>query len=369
MSATSARNTGTGRAARRRPRALALACLAAAAAALLSPWRAGAAAPPRAAVQLEVRRAPGTERCPGEGLLREELARQLGYDPVDPTAVQQARALLFRGPGREMHATMEIHDADGAVTWSRHLVAYNDDCRELVMNMALSLRVALDPSLRVQPALDTGLRAQPPPAPEPPFEAAVEPPFEAAVEPPFEAAGPQLRAGFGLTSVFGLLQDTSPGMAVHVALRYPSFSLGLEGHVQWPATMKVDRGLVSTWLAAASVVPCSQVRHLFACAFVSLGAATTGTEGVAVNESSALWLATGPRLGVGVPFGNWVVAQAYGDIVLRLSELRVETPTAVLWVPPSVGGLVGIRLDVGVTAASAAPARRAHLDRGPWAPR
>ncbi|WP_437784098.1 hypothetical protein [Sorangium sp. So ce1097] len=361
MSATSARNTGTGRAAPRRPRALALACLAAAAAALLSPWRAGAAAPPRAAVQLEVRRAPGTERCPGEGLLREELARQLGYDPVDPTAALLARALLFRGPGREMHATMEIHDADGAVTWSRHLVAYNDDCRELVMNMALSLRVALDPSLRVQPALDTGLRAQPPPAPEPPFEA--------AAEPPARPAGPQLRAGLTLTSVFGLLQDTGPGTAVHVALRYPSFSLGLEGHVQWPATMKVDRGNVSTWLAAASVVPCSQVRHLFACAFVSLGAATTTTEGVAVNESSALWLATGPRVGVGVPLGNWIVVQAYGDIVLRLSELRVESPTAVLWVPPAVGGLVGIRLDVGFTAASAAPARRAHLDRGPWAPR
>ncbi|MGK3995317.1 hypothetical protein [Sorangium sp. So ce1024] len=357
MSATSVRNTGTGPAAPRRPRALALACLAATAAALLSPGRAGAA-PPRAAVQLELRRAPGTERCPGEELLREELTRQLGYDPVEPTAALQARTLLFRGPGREVHATMEIHDEDGAVTWSRHLIAYNDDCRELVMNMALSLRVALDPNLRVQPARAPGPRAQPPPAPEPRLEPAAEPP-----------AGPQLRAGLALTSVFGLLEDTGPGTAVHVALHYPSFSLGLEGHVQWPASMKVDTGKVSTWLAAASVVPCSQGHHLFACAFVSLGAATTSTEDVAVNEDSALWLATGPRVGVGVPLGDRLVVQAYGDIVLRLSELRVETPTAVIWMPPAVGGLVGIRLDVGVTAARGAPARSARLDRGPWAPR
>ncbi|WP_437290344.1 hypothetical protein [Sorangium sp. So ce406] len=352
MSATSARNTGTGGAAPRRPRALARACLAAAAAALLSPSRAGAS-PPRAAVQLEYRRAPGAERCPGEGLLREEMARQLGYDPVEPAAALQARTLIFRGPGREMHATMDLHDADGAVTWSRHLVAYNDDCRELVMNMALSLRVALDPSLRVQPA---------PPPPPPPA-----PPVEVAAELPVRPAGPELRVGFTGAAVFGLLQDTSPGTVLHAALRYPSFSLGLEGLVQWPAEMSVDRGIVSTWLAAASAVPCSQVRYLFACAFVSLGVVTTATRGVSLDETSTLWLATGPRAGVELPLSDWLAVQIYGDIMLRLSELRVESPTAVLWVPPSAGGLVGLRVDFGLVGGIEAPARRALVGRGAWA--
>ncbi|WP_433935665.1 hypothetical protein AB3662_13080 [Sorangium cellulosum] len=352
MSATSARNTGTGGAPPRRPRALARACLAAAAAALLSPSRAGAS-PPRAAVQLEYRRAPGAERCPGEELLREEMARQLGYDPVEPAAALQARTLIFRGPGREMHATMDLHDADGAVTWSRHLVAYNDDCRELVMNMALSLRVALDPSLRVQPA----------PAPPPPPA----PPVEVAAEPPARPAGPELRVGLTGAAVFGLLQDTSPGTVLHAALRYPSFSLGLEGLVQWPAVMSVDTGIVSTWLAAASAVPCSQVRYLFACAFVSIGVVTTATRGVSIDETSTLWLATGPRAGVELPLSDWLAVQIYGDIMLRLSELRVESPTAVLWVPPSAGGLVGLRVDFGLVAGLGAPARRALLGRGPWA--
>ncbi|WP_233561002.1 hypothetical protein [Sorangium cellulosum] len=354
MSAMSARNTGTGGAAPRRPRALAAACLAAAAA-LLSPRGAEAAAP-RAAVRLEYRRAPGAERCPDEGLLREEMARQLGYDPVEPAAALQARTLIFRGPGREMHATMELHDADGAVTWSRHLVAYNDDCGELVMNMALSLRVALDPSLRVQPAPDP-----PPPAPAP------APPIEAAVELPARPAGPELRVGLTGAAVFGLLQDTSPGTVLHAALRYPSFSLGLEGLVHWPAVMSVDRGTVSTWLAAVSAVPCSQVRYLFACAFVSLGVATTAARGVSLDETSTLWLATGPRAGVELPFSDWLAVQIYGDIVLRLSELRVESSTAVLWVPPSAGGLVGLRIDFGLAAGLGAPARRALLGRGPWA--
>ncbi|WP_437758749.1 hypothetical protein [Sorangium sp. So ce1389] len=361
MSATSARNTGAGAATLERPRGRAPACLVAAAAALLLPWRAGAA-PQRAAVQLEYRRAPGAERCPGEALLREEMARQLGYDPVDAAADLRASALVFRGPGREMHATMELHDAEGAVTWSRHLVAYNDDCRELVMNMALSLRVALDPSLRVQPAPAPVAAWTPEPAP--PFEA------EAAAAAPVPPAGPELRLGVAAAAVFGVLQDTTPGTALHVALRYPSFSIGLEGHVQWPAAMSVDRQAVSTWIAAANAVPCSQVRHLFACAFVSLGVATTSSEGVELIDTSSFWLATGPRAGIEMPFSDRIAVQVYGDIVLRLSELRIETPEAVLWVPPSVGGLVGLRVDFRLSGRreAPAPAPRAALARGTGAP-
>ncbi|WP_437736632.1 hypothetical protein [Sorangium sp. So ce1335] len=331
-----------------------------AATALLSPWRA-AAAPPRVAVELEVRRAPGTERCPGEELLREEMARQLGYDPVEPSAALQARTLIFRGPGREVHATLEIHDAEGAVTWSRHLVAYNDDCTELVMNMALSLRVALDPRLRVQPALDPALSPSAPPLP-------LSSPVEAAAELPPPAAGPDLTAGLALASVFGLLQDTTPGAGLHLALRYPSFSLGVEGSAQWPAEMKVDRGSVATWLATASAVPCTRASHLFACAFVSIGVVTTAATDVAINEASALWLATGPRAGFEMRLSRLFTVQAYGDIVLRLSEFRIETPTAVLWAPPAVGGLVGLRLDVSLSAVRGARPPRAELARGPWAP-
>ncbi|WP_437513484.1 hypothetical protein [Sorangium sp. So ce1099] len=357
MSATSATNTGAGAATPERPRGRAPACLVAAAAALLLPWRAGAA-PQRAAVQLEYRRAPGAERCPGEALLREEMARQLGYDPVDPAAELQASALVFRGPSREMHATMELHDAEGAVTWSRHLVAYNDDCRELVMNMALSLRVALDPSLRVQPA----------PAPDAGWGPEPASPFEAAAAAPVRLAGPELRLGVAAAAVFGVLQDTTPGTALHVALRYPSFSIGLEGHVQWPAAMSVDREAVSTWIAAANAVPCSQARHLFACAFVSLGVATTSSAGVELIDTSSFWLATGPRVGIEMPFSDRIAVQVYGDIVLRLSELRIETPEAVLWVPPSVGGLVGLRVDFRLAGRREAPAPRAALARGTGAP-
>ncbi|XXX80484.1 hypothetical protein WMF30_17120 [Sorangium sp. So ce134] len=353
MSAASARNTGAGAATPARPRGLAPACLVAAAA-LLTPWRAGAA-PPRAAVQLEYRRAPGAERCPDEALLREEMARQLGYDPVAPEAALQAKALVFRGPSREVHAAMEVHDAEGSITWSRHLVAYNDDCRELVMNMALALRVALDPSLHVQPA----------PAPLPPPAL----PVEAAVEAPARPVWPRISVGLAGSAVFGILPDTTAGTALHVALRYPSFSLGLEGHFQWPAAVEVDRGgLVTTWLAAANAIPCSQIRRLFACAFLSLGVVTSSGTDVEFVGKPSLWLATGPRAGVELPFSDRISVQLYGDLVLRLTEFRIEGPSGVLWAPPASGGLVGFRVDFHLHPWREAPARRAPMARGAGAP-
>ncbi|WP_437281411.1 hypothetical protein WME90_12870 [Sorangium sp. So ce375] len=351
MSAASARDTGADAATQERPKARAPAWLVAAAAALLWPWRAGAA-PPRAAVQLEYRRAPGAERCPGEALLREEMARQLGYDPVEPEAAAQAKALVFVGPGREVHATMDIYDAEGSIAWSRHLVAYNDDCKELVMNMALSLRVALDPSLHVQPA----------PAPLPP---PVPPPADAAAAAPARRAWPELRVGVAGTAVFGTLQEATAGTALHVALRYPSFSLGLEGQAQWPVTIRLNEtASIKTWLAAANVMPCSQRRRLFVCAFVSVGVVTTSSTDTEIIDTSALWLATGPRAGIEMPISDRLAVEFYGDLVLRLSELRVESQQGVLWTPPAAGGLVGVRLDVNLDPRSKAPARRASVPRG-----
>ncbi|WP_437579811.1 hypothetical protein [Sorangium sp. So ce887] len=337
-----------------RPRGRGPAWLVAVAAALLAPWRAGAA-PPRAAVQLEYRRAPGTERCPDEGLLREEMARQLGYDPVEPEAALQAKALVFRGPGREVHAAMELHDAEGSITWSRHLVAYNDDCRELVMNMALSLRVALDPSLNVQPA--------PAPLPEPAR------PAEAAASAPVQPAWPRISVGLAGAAVFGNLPDTAVGTALHVALRYPSFSLGLEGQVQWPTTFQADKDdSVSTWIAAASAIPCSQIRRLFACAFVSIGVVTSFGGHTELLNTPSLWLATGPRAGIEMPLSDRISVQLYGDLVLRLTELRIERASGVLWTAPASGGLVGLRVDVHLSPRREATARRAPLARGTGAP-
>ncbi len=354
MSAASSRNTGAGAATPGRPRGRGPAWLVAAAAVLLAPWSAGAA-PPRAAVQLEYRRAPGTERCPDEGLLREEMARQLGYDPVEPEAALQAKALVFRGPGREVHAAMELHDAEGSITWSRHLVAYNDDCRELVMNMALSLRVALDPSLNVQPA--------PAPLPEPAR------PAEAAASAPVQPAWPRISVGLAGVVVFGNLPDTTAGTALHVALRYPSFSLGLEGNVHWPSTAQVDGDkLVSTWIAAANAIPCSQIRRLFACAFVSIGVVKSSGIHIELVNTPSLWLATGPRVGVEMPLSDRISVQLYGDLVLRLTELRIEDLSKVLWTPRAPGGLVGLRVDVNLSPRRDAPARRVPPARGTGAP-
>ncbi|WP_234023651.1 hypothetical protein [Sorangium cellulosum] len=340
MSRTSARNTGAPPAAPRASAGRAPACLIAAAVAVLSPCRAGAA-PPRAAVQLDYQRAPGAERCPREDLLREEMARQLGYDPVHPEAPLQAKALVFRGPGTEMHATMDVYDAAGLVTWSRHLVAYNDDCRELVLNMALSLRVALDPRLRAQP--------EPAPPPGAPPRPEAEPPAEA----PARAAGPGIRVGFGGAAAIGLLPTVSPGLSLSGALRYPSFSLGLEGSVYAPAELSIDRARVAAlWLATVSAMPCIQDESLFGCALVSLGALLrSDEERILTTPDPSLWLAVGPRAGVEWSISEHFAVQVHGDIALRLTPVELATAAKVLWSASAFGGHAGLTLVVDLTSA------------------
>ncbi|MGK4006019.1 hypothetical protein WMF31_25600 [Sorangium sp. So ce1036] len=331
------------------------------------PWRAGAA-PPRVAVQLQYQRAPGAEHCPRERLLREELAQRLGYDPVEPEADVAIKALVFRGPDREMHATLDLHDAAGVVTWSRHLVVYNNDCRELVLNMALSLRVAIDPTLRVQPAPPS----RPAPAPLPDAPA---PPPDAPPEEPPRPAWPKLKAGLDGFVSHGILQETSAGPALSIALRYPSFSLGLEGRFDLPVTFRVDgTARVSTWLAAANVVPCAQVHRLFACGFVSFGSMSSSSPDLELTtEAPSFWLALGPRAGLEMPLSEQIGVQLYGDIVIRATPV-ILTHTSngterALWEAPSLGGRFGLRLVVNLSALRGAPAQRAALVRSTRAPR
>ena len=94
-------------------RLLVLTLLTLCSAARSSPVR--AETPPPAAVQLDYRRAPGTESCPGGQALRERLARHLGYDPVHRRATERLTATIYRGAEAELHADMDIRDATGAL--------------------------------------------------------------------------------------------------------------------------------------------------------------------------------------------------------------------------------------------------------------
>lgn len=331
------------------------------AAALSTPARSraeGAAAPARVAVQLEYHRAPGAERCPAQDVLHKEMTGQLGYDPVSPEAPLRVKALIFRGPGREVHATMDLHDASGAVTWSRHLVAYNDDCRELVLNMALSLRVALDPSLRVPPRRrPRAPKAKPPPRPAAPAHS------------PARAAPLSLHAGLGGFVSFGTLPLASVGPALDFTLRYRSFSLGLEGLVMLPVTTTLGGGHeVTSWLAGATLSPCSQPRHVFACALVSVGAVMSESPGLAASPTPSLLVSAGPRAGVEVPLSERLALQLHGDLALRLTPITIEAGDDVMWSAPAFAGLLGIRLVLKLSPLHRAPAQRASKAHATGAP-
>lgn len=316
----------------------------------------GAAAPARVAVQIEYHRAPGAERCPAQDVLHRELTGQLGYDPVSPGAPLRIKALIFHGPGREVHATMDLHDTSGAVTWSRHLVAYNDDCKELVLNMALALRVALDPNLRVPPRRPRAPKVRPRPA--------------APAPGPAPAAPLSLHAGLGGVVSFGTLPLTSAGPALDFTLRYRSFSLGLEAHVALPVTAPLGGGHeVTSWLAAATLSPCSQPRHVFACALVSVGAVMSESPGLALTSPTpSLLVSAGPRAGVEVPLSGRLALRLHGDLALRLTPVTIEASDDMKWSAPAFAGLLGLHLVLKLSPLHRSPAQRASKAHATGAP-
>jgi hypothetical protein len=282
---------------------------------------------------------------------------------VHSAATARLTTTIFRGPGREVHATMDLQDAAGTVGWSRHLVAYNDDCRELVLNMALSIRIALDPNLRPRPPKD-GQPTSSAVYPSVPPAASGAPTGALAIgpsrrgEPESQPTGPEVRAGLGGGVSFGTLPLVSGGPSLELSVRYRRFSLGVEGRIDLPTTLDLKDGeRLTAWLAAAAVAPCAQFRHVFGCGFVSLGAVTSaGSWADGRSDRTALIAATGPRAGIELPLSERFAARIHGDLALSLTPTDLGTQHT--WMSPAVAGLLGIRLVFTVRrgSASAVPA-------------
>jgi hypothetical protein len=169
---------------------------------------------------------------------------------------------------------------------------------------------------------------------------------------------------------FGTLPLTSAGPALDVTLRYRSFSFGLEGRVALPVTATLGGGHeITSWLAAATLSPCSQPRHVFACALVSIGAVMSESPGIALTSPTpSLLVSAGPRAGVEVPLSERFALRLHGDLALRLTPITIEAGDDVMWAAPAFAGLVGIRLVLKLSPLHRSPAQRASKAHATGAP-
>ena len=297
--------------------------------------------PPHVSVRLAYDRGTGIEGCPDERGFRYALMAQFGYDPTEPPLIGDFEAppllrVTISRQGRQMRAKASLTRTSGAVIWGDQ---YQDqmDCPSLVQNIVLMIRIGI--------GVEAPFSAPPPPvlppspAPPPVLPTVVEPP------PLRPSSRPRIRVGLGTGIYFGVAPAPAVGFSMQLGVRWPVFSLSLEGRGDLPATSEA-LGL-TTSMFAGTLLPCG---HFFkiavACGLLTLGSRRASLLGESSHES-ALYAGAGGRLGIEVPFASdRLVARLSGDLVgtVQPSVVRVGVARAERWTTPAVSGGPGLGL-------------------------
>jgi hypothetical protein len=156
------------------------------AAALLAPLPARADPPPRVSVRLDFQRGAGAAGCPGEGMLRDEVARRMGYDPFDSTGDDWLHVVLTRTV-KGLAATIDRNPPSGKLPWHEVFPFKGFDCQALIVAVSPEIAGILEPapslaSVATPPEPVPELRAEQP-APAVPELPAVQAPPAAPAAP------------------------------------------------------------------------------------------------------------------------------------------------------------------------------------------
>lgn len=340
------------------------------AAVLLAPLPpAHAAPPPRVSLRLDYARGPGAEACPADTALREAIARGMGYDPFepsDPPSPDHLTVAVSR-EGRVWAALVERYGSDGKRAWAETFRASGDDCAALISPLASGIRGWL---------LQGGSLGEPQPAPgrtaphrifgldgnDPvrPAGPTFNPPAPQPPDRPAPVAKPD-RKRFELALMGNLVLNGEPavtgGAALRAALRWTWLSVGVEGRFELPAGVAAT-GIMGASGAryqgrtiAAALVPCAVYEHPtvqpFGCAVISAGAMTETGSGVNMpGTDTGFVLATGPRVGLDIPFSPRVPLslRASFDALFFPVGARFHLTGTEVWKTPTVSGVAGVGL-------------------------
>lgn len=299
-------------------------------------------------------RAPGTEQCPDQEIVRRAVATRLGYDPFFPSSDKTIVARIWRD-GEQLKGDVELVDEHGLRLGRREFTGAGGECADLVRAMALSISIAIDPKSAEtygkgppdEPA--AGASAEPvaaapePPAAPPPavprgVVPASEPPRLASVTAPALVGS----AGLGLSALFELVPKTTLGAFGFASVQRGRWSLGLEGRADLPVTAKLRGVDLRASSYALSVAPCWHVGFAFACELSSLGLlSATGVDSGSKSGTRAL-VSVGARLGAELSLlpSLGLILQADGLISPWPVELVAQGNS--LWRSPVLAGALGL---------------------------
>jgi hypothetical protein len=138
------------------------------------------------------------------------------------------------------------------------------------------------------------------------------------------------------------------GLTVGAELRWPTFSIGLEGQDDFPTTTSVGSGSGSVQVSSlyASVVPCLRLRYFGACAIASGGAWQINSANlVNAAHTGSPFAALGARALGELPVVGLFSLRLTADLVAPLvRETIVSGADDVVWTTPSLAGEVTLWL-------------------------
>jgi hypothetical protein len=321
-------------------------------------------------------RGEGADTCPDEPAVRASVAVRLGYDPFALKPDEEPRRTIVVAVVRDakgFHARIEVRDATSAVKGTRKLDSKASECGELASAITFAITIAIDP-LASGGAIDEG------PLPLPPIDESTDPNGGAGVTegtsateggaiagstttssdasgtgttdvdvpPPSDATedaqATHLLASAGVVSSLGYEPGLGVGATVGAALRFPRFSIGLEGRADLPGEKVLGTGGgVRSSVLLVSLLPCVHRGIALVCALGSIGSLrSTGLGGDGRTDAS-LFAAAGARLGAEVPFSDSVRGRFVLDLAATLSgaRLRYGDPPTEVWSSPLFSGALG----------------------------
>ncbi|HSY20766.1 MAG TPA: hypothetical protein VK841_01545 [Polyangiaceae bacterium] len=311
--------------------------------------------------------------CPDEGALRTAVAARVGYDPFFGWAKRTVIANLAREDGAYV-AKIDLVDEQGLDHGARALRT-EGPCADLLDTVALAIAIAIDPQSL------TRAESTPNPVPEPdarPPAAAREAPTPPPAAPSPADSGPArseagssgapsaqrpvdrrdgadengapaVEAFLGAVVSDGVAPGPAPGVALGSALLWKWVSLGVDARIDAASgeTAPTGDGSVSSWLVVGTLAPCARFGPLrvplLACALIQAGSMQSGGSGVSERKTgSALWFATGGRLGVGIRLSAALELRARGDLVVDLARTSLLLDGAGVWRADPVAGSLAL---------------------------
>lgn len=278
---------------------------------------------------------PGAQGCPDEKWVRQAVSARLGYDPFHSGAGAKIEARI-RNADKGLAATLEVTTPEGKPAGRRQFTSTTGDCLELVSAMELAIAIAVDPQYLSRPVpvdQPTPTPAQPSPVP-PATPAPV-----AAPSTPLE-----FQARLGAFGSAGLGPTIVPGLSLQLAVRWPRFSIGLDGRADLADSIGVGTGRVWTSTLLGCVVPCFHVSRFGICGVLSAGAMqVTGEIGPTRRETSPLVLA-GARFKADIALSSLISLQPFIDVQAVLTRVTVLSGSTPVWVTPPVAGATGLAI-------------------------